>query len=93
MEDAQNGLLQFPQGFLGCYNIHLKRVFLAGCVLFQLLHSLNEGINNLILLQQDAIIMELNLIDSILHTLGKLPDMLVVKRIVRVLWEHGTCIV
>ena len=33
LEDAQNGLLQFPQGFLSCYNIHLKRVFLAGCVM------------------------------------------------------------
>ena len=82
-EDAQNGLLQFPQGFLGCYNIHLKQIALGGNALLQLLHSLNEGINYLILLQEDAVIILLQYFDCLFHISGKLQNMLVMIRVVR----------
>ena len=83
MEDAQNGLLQFPQGFLGSNDIHFKRIALGGNALLQLLHSLNEGINYLILLQEDAIIILLQYFDRLFHILRKFQNVLVMIGVVR----------
>jgi len=83
LEDAQNGLLQFPQGFLGCYNIHLKQITLGGNGLLQLLHSLNKGLNHLILLQEDAVIILLQYFNCLFHISGKLQNMLVMIRVIR----------
>ena len=83
MEDAQNGLLQFPQGFLGSNDVHFKRIALGGNALLQLLHSLNKGINYLILLQEDAVIILLQYFDCLLHLSGKLQNILVMIGVVR----------
>ena len=83
MEDAQNGLLQFPQGFLGSNDVHFKRIALGGNALLQLLHSLNEGINYLILLQEDAIIILLQYFDRLFHILRKFQNVLVMIGVVR----------
>jgi len=51
--------------------------------LLQLLHSLNEGINYLILLQEDAVIILLQYFDCLFHISGKLQNMLVMIRVIR----------
>ena len=51
--------------------------------MLQLLHSLNEGINYLILLQEDAVIILLDYLYCFFHILSKLHDMLVMIRIIR----------
>ena len=82
-EDAHDGSLQFLQRFLGSNDIHFKRIALGGNALLQLLHSLNEGINYLILLQENAIIILLQYFDRLFHILRKFQNVLVMIGVVR----------
>ena len=83
-ENTHDGFLQFPQRLFSCYNIDFEQRTLDVSVLFQLFYPLNQIFHNLIVLQEDSVVIKLDLLDGILNTFGKLFDMLVVIRIVRV---------
>ena len=51
MENPHDSVLQFPQRFLCCNDVHFKWVSLGGNILLQLFHALKEDFNNFVLLQ------------------------------------------